>query len=559
MANKLSLFFKKPVIIALIIIIAVGAAGAFLYFRVNKKSIYSFIAVQRGEVVQEVSVTGRVKPAESVDLAFEKTGRVFNVYYNVGQEVAEGQAVVALENGDILAQFRQAEASFEAANATYLQYKKGTRPEEIQAAETAVSNAERSLENAEENLTYTENKADSDLKEDYDSALAAAQKSVAVAKTSLLTLTDIQYVHFNNTTQESIILKNAKANAVLMLLGAPDAGLWTSEYISKLSGGAFGRVQDAASNPTYENIDKALSYTNTALQYVRDALNLVPVNDNLTSTEKTNLSTEKSNVNAEIINIAAKQQAISVQKATNNNNIITAQISLTTARNTLASAKDNLALKRAGYTKEQIASQKANADSAKANAENLQSQLAKTIIKAPFTGIIIKQDAKIGEVVPAQTPIVSMISESKFEVEANIPEVDIAKIKIGETAMVTLDAYGEDVVFQVKVSEIDPAETIIEDVPTYETKLQFLQKDNRIKSGMTANIDILTDKKENVLVVPNRAVTVKDGDKSVLVKINNLEVEERKVETGLRGSDGNIEILSGLKEGEEVVNFKEGE
>ncbi len=554
MIRKILSFIKRPrIIIIIIILVLIGLFVSWL-FGGSKKTIYSFVAVKRGQVVQEVSVTGQVKPVESVDLAFEKLGKVATVFADVGDHVEKGSVIIALENGDLMAQLRQAQASYEATNATYLQYQKGTRPEEIKAAETVVANAKGSLLNAQENLRIAQDKAGSDLRDKYDSALTAIQKSVSVAKTTVLTITDIQYAHFNNTEQNSINIKNAKANAVLMLLGAQDAGSWLSEFISPLNGGAFGKVQTAVENPTYEKTDQAISDTAAALQYVKIVLDIIPVNDNLTSTEKTNLTTEKTNINAEIINVDSKKQAIASQKATNAGNISASQTSLTTVRNTLALAEDDLMLKMAGYTSEQIATQRAQMNSARANVDNLQAQLDKTIIKAPFAGIVTKQEAKVGEIVSAQTPIISLISEAEFEVEANIQEVDIAKIKLGDTAKVTLDAYGEELIFQAEVFKIDPAETVIEGVPTYKVKLRFSANDERIKSGMTANTDISTAKKENVLLVPYRAVSQKDGERYIQVKIGSVVVE-KKVEIGLRGSDGNIEIISGLEEGEEVVNF----
>ena len=145
-----------------------------------------------------------------------------------------------------------------------------------------------------------------------------------------------------------------------------------------------------------------------------------------------------------------------------------------------------------------------------------------------------------------------MISTNKYEIEANVPEADIAKIKVGNTADVTLDAYGNDVRFNVKITAIDPAETVIEGVSTYKTTFQFTAEDGRIKSGMTANLDILTDKKENVIAIPSRAVITKGADKIVTVLGNNI-LKEVKVTLGLRGSDGNVEIVSGISEGDKVV------
>jgi len=165
----------------------------------------------------------------------------------------------------------------------------------------------------------------------------------------------------------------------------------------------------------------------------------------------------------------------------------------------------------------------------------------------------------VGEAVSINVPVAKVISASGFEVEVNIPEADIAKVKLGDKSKVTLDAYGDDALFEAEVVSIDPAETIIEGVATYKTTLQFSEKDDRIKSGMTANLDILTAERHSVIAIPQRAVITKDGQKTVRLLGDNNEVTEVNVQTGLRGSDGKIEILSGVNEGDKVITLtKEG-
>ncbi len=129
----------------------------------------------------------------------------------------------------------------------------------------------------------------------------------------------------------------------------------------------------------------------------------------------------------------------------------------------------------------------------------------------------------------------------------------MAKVKIGDSARITLDAFGNDLVLEAKITKIDPAEIVIEGVATYKTILQFVKENVGIKSGMTANLDILTAQKENVIVVPRRTVVLKNGDKFIRILDSDGIVKEVKVETGLAGSDGNIEIVSGINEGDKVI------
>ncbi|MEK7211656.1 MAG: efflux RND transporter periplasmic adaptor subunit, partial [Patescibacteria group bacterium] len=514
--------------------------GVYFYATRTVKPKYDFVGVKRGDITQEASVTGRVKPAESVDLAFERSGKVAKVAAKIGDRVRVGAMLVSLVNGDIAAQLLQAKAKLE-------ELQKGARPEEIQSAETAVANAKRTVENAEANLSNAKSKAEADLQDDYDAALMALQKSVNLARNSLFVLTDIQMAHFGGSDQNGVIIAEKKAEAVHALLGEANADRASNSLLSTFSGGVFGIVQNAITNPTHDNIDPALAKTSAALYKIQTALYAVPITTDLTTAEKTNLAAEKTNINTEISNISAKEQAIAVQAAANASAISTAKADVTAATNALAAAEDALALKKSGTVPEQIKAQEANV-------KNYEAQLMKTVISSPIDGIVTKQEAKVGEIMPANAAIVSVMSEKQLRIEADIPEADIAKIKIGDTASMTLDAYGSDTFFTAKVISIDPAETIIAGVATYKTTFAFISEDGRLKPGMTVNMDILTAKGNNILAIPERSIFVKDGEKYIRL-VNDGGFREQKIETGLRGSGGEVEITFGLSEGDKVIIF----
>ena len=121
---------------------------------------------------------------------------------------------------------------------------------------------------------------------------------------------------------------------------------------------------------------------------------------------------------------------------------------------------------------------------------------------------------------------------------------------------------------------IYPSEKMIEGVPTYETKIQFdANGDERIKTGLTANLEITNAIKDNVLNIPSRSIYEKDGQKFVKVVVQNDDniatarfanlsetVENKKtiiyevpIIVGLKGSDGKTEIISGIEEGDKIL------
>lgn len=561
-----NLFKNRKLVISTIIILILIAVG-YNYFSGSKKPAYDFIVAQKKNLTQEVSVTGNLKPAEDVSISFEMNGKINRVDAKVGDKVVAGQSLAGISDTDARAQLENAEAQLGQYQAAYErelaklnEMKSGTRPEEIKIAETDVANAQKALTDAQINLENVKNKSLADLSQVYDGAITAAAKSVSVAINSIFVAGNIQLAHFNGSDQDSNKVAEAKAAAVLSLLGGLNAGRWDNDSVNKLSGGAKAATEKAQIDPSDENVGTALGEVKNALQDVKALLDIIPVTSILTSAESANISAEKTNINTEIIAVAAKQKVIDVQKVTNTNSISTAQIAVNNAASSLSSAEDSLALKKAGNTPEEINAQEAqvrqtlaNITSQKAIIKQAETKLAQTVIRSPINGVVTMQDAKIGQIVSANIPIVSIISEKRFQIEANVAEADIAKIKIGEIAEITLDAYGSDVVFQAAVIAINPAETVIEGVSTYKTTLQFKEEDGRLKSGMTANTNIQTASRENVIAVPQRLVVTQGENKFVKILNNDGTVSNVNVKTGLRDSEGNVEIISGLSAGEKVI------
>jgi HlyD family secretion protein len=566
-----------------LIIIAVIVLGAILYFsfKPGEAPRVDTIVAEKVDLIQEVSVVGNVKPAKSVDLAFEVGGKVKIVNADVGAEVKKDQVLAELDNSDAQTEVTQANAQVSSARATLEQYravlaadqakldemKSGTRPEEIKIAQTKIDNTKSALENAKIDLENEKQEAQTDLANLYDDVVnilndAYTKSDDAVNKQLNDLFSEATNPEFSFEPNNSQL----EVDSLTARRGSIDALAVLRSKIDSLEG---------SSNSEF---DEALSVGEVELSIVRNFLNLISDilkgDTNLSSTNlatyRTNLNTARTNVNTALTNISNQQQLISTQKNTNQDSINTAESIVDTKEFDLQTAEDELALKLAGYTKEQISAQEAKVLQARANiksqeaminqkianVEKAKVQLEKTIIKSPIDGVVTRQDAKEGEIVNAQTPMVAVISAAEFELETNIPEVDISKIKIGNIASITLDAYGEDEKFEAVVMMIDPAEETIEGVSTYKVTLQFVEANGRIRSGMTADIEILTNEKENIIAIPQRAIINKSGKKIVRI-IKNGSVEEVEVKTGMRGSDGRIEIISGISEGQTVVTFME--
>jgi len=578
MKKKKWYFIAGGILIVLVIAIAGISAS-----NKNKKSTFEYYTVEKGNVSQEVTATGKVKPAEAIDFAFEASGKVAAVNVKVGDKVESGKVMASLKNNDVSAQVSQASAGVEAAKSVIAQYqaqldvqkvklqelKNGSRPEEIQLTQIKIDSAKKSVEDAEENLKNVQSKAQTDLAQLYSDCANTASSSVSTGTNSLSTITDIQYAHFMGSDQYSNAIADSKSNAIATLLGGiGDTGRWNFWSLSSLNGGAKASTAAAQADPTETKTIKALYDTKSGLEKVKITLDAIPMNEAITAAEKSSVTLEKSSINAQITNITAKIKSIDTQKSINQNLITGAQAQLNQAKNSLTSAEQEMTIKKAGATNEQIQSQEAairqveanistqyaQIRSAQASLASVSAQLSKTVLTSSISGTVTKIDVKVGELSSPSKPVISVMTDAKFKVEANIPEADIAKIGVGNITKISLDAYGAGVIFDAKVVKVDPAETVVDGVSTYKVTFEFDGEDERIKSGMTANITISTAKQEGVLMIPQRALVKKGNETFVLTSEDGKSTKEVKVEVGLVGSDGNIEIALGLKEGDKIVN-----
>ncbi len=214
------------------------------------------------------------------------------------------------------------------------------------------------------------------------------------------------------------------------------------------------------------------------------------------------------------------------------------------------------------YSKEERRSQKATVEQYEAAAVTAQKQFSRISLYSPINGIVTKKEIEIGENVSANASVITVAGEGELEIEANVPESDIIKIQPGQKAEITLDAFPSDDKFSAGISEIEPASTVIQDVVYYKVKLKPSDVDSRFKSGMSADIDIRTAEKNNVIFIPLRAVkTENDKEYVEILKTQDGKefTEKIYVKTGLKGDEGMVKIISGLSEGEKVITFTKTE
>lgn len=498
--NKIFHFFKNRKYLYLVVPAVLIVAGLFIFSNKNGKE--NTIIVSHTDFVNQVSISGKVIASEDVDLAFKNGGVIERVYFSVGEGAIKEQII---KSGTLIAKIDAKDAE------------KDVHDAEISLESAKLSLAKIQLENSDENLN-------ADLKKAYDDGFTAVSDAFLDFSTTITGLEDI--LGEGNLSDSSA---RTNGNTAISFRNQAEKLYYEAQNSFETNRKIF-RLLDRNSSP--EDIENIINKTYETTKLFSDAIKSIKNFVDYMADDSGNAS-----------DFSASRDTLSLY-----NNTISGHIALLLSIKTdISDFKE--AFPSAGFDiddAELLVKQREN------DLLDARNKLSDYYIRAPFDGVITKIDARVGERATPDVPLITMMSADVFQIDSYVPEVNIALIKLGAEAKVTLDAYGEDVLFNAKVIAIDPAETIRDGVSTYKIKLQFSEEDSRIKSGMTANVSIITFSKQNVIVLPGGVIFDRDGKKFVQVKEDD-KILEKEIIIGSVSSLGQVEVVSGLTDGELVI------
>jgi HlyD family secretion protein len=188
---------------------------------------------------------------------------------------------------------------------------------------------------------------------------------------------------------------------------------------------------------------------------------------------------------------------------------------------------------------------------AKARLAAAEATLKTARIEAPFSGTITSVQAKPGDQVAPGTVAFGLADLSHLLVDVEISEVDINRIALGQPVNMNFDAV-LDLTYHGEVTAIGLSGVITQGVVSFNVTVELQDADERIKPGMTAAVNIVVEQIEDVLLVPNRAVRVVDGERTVFI-LEGGQLKPVTIQLGV-SSDTQSQVLDGeLKVGDLVV------
>ncbi len=504
-----------------------------------------FVTAFIGDLSAGAMASGWLLPQREAHLALGMAGRVEEVYVQVSDEVRAGDVLIQLEASSLERAVRSAEQSLAIQEASLTELHKGASEEQIAVSEAALESAKASLANAQ-------------------AGLISARSALTRAELTRDALADADVIAEANLKSAQAGLNSAQAQLAALLEGA-DAetieqarlkweqaknALWNAQLerdAVKGQPGTPGHVKNQM-DIAVANAEIAVRLAEISYQQAQEG-----ATDEVIAAARASVAAAEAgvtNAQAQLDDVGdqiAQAEAGVVQAEAT---VAQAEAGVLQAKAAVAQAEANLAILLHGASEEKIAIAEAQVAQARISLEEAQGNLARAKLVAPFDGVVTEVHVEVGEW--ATGLAVDLMDSSSLEVVLDVDEIVIGGLVVGQQAVVTLETWPDEELSGELVS-IAPKAKGSTEIVTYQVRLRVDVGELPIRSGMTANAELVTAQRENVLLVPNRAITAdRQAGKYYVNLVEGDTVVKTEVTIGLRDKNY-TEITSGLAEGDQLV------
>ena len=475
-----------------------------------------------GDVSECLHVTGTVKARDEVNIAAEVGATVEAVTVEEGDFVERGKLIVRLDASQFVAQVAQAEASVALAEARLRQARHG-RSLQTSESETQIAQAQSQLDaararlNQAETATRLQGESSDTQIEQARAALTAAQAQLAEVKRGAREqerrraelLVDQARVVYDVMEQG---LERRKKLLAAGGISPDEFASYASEYQVRKS--QYHSAQEALSLTEEGATAEQITMAQSQVKQADEALRLALANRAQTEIRQRDVDAAQ----------AAMEQA-------------------TEALRLARASREQIDVRQ-----EDIAAAEAGLRQARASVDLAQTQLSKSAIRAPITGLVSARLVDPGELVGPGVGVIQLVDIGYVEVYATVSEVQIQKLLVGQPAEVTVDALPGRT-FRGPVADINPS--TIPNQRFFIVKVRLGNPQGVLRPGMFARICVTLEERKRVVLVPDDAIITRDGATVVFVARGGVAKLER-VQRGL-SRDAQVEVSGNVRAGEMVV------
>src|SRR3989339_678686 len=612
---------KKTAILAGILLLGGGILIVRAFSTDTAQARYVLEVAEKGTLTTNVSGTGQVQGEAEIEVKPEVSGKVVQLVAKNGQQLEEGDIIAVLDAKDAQKSVRDARISLESAQIAYEKLmadpdtlsllqaenalaqaerslsdlENSPTDDELDDAQDEIDNAQRSLEQAERNLTKIQTSAEQDLESASENGYNAVAEAFADITSLMTDLSDFigteqseeEYIGYYNlmasssysddvlsdyeTAQSSydntwFVFQNSSRDS-----GTDDKTevitltLQVAEDISDTLNSAqilLNRIEDNGyeSSAIADHINEMMTAipadvvaTNGIISSLQSSANTI---------EETDLSAPNSIADAEDTVEEAEISLVTAQENYEDVADGADEDEIAEAKETVAEREQQLADLSVDTDSLDVRSQELSLESAQNKYNDALEDLAEYTVRAPISGTLASVSLHVGETESSGSALAIVVAD-QFTAQMTLNEVDVAKVSIDDRVTLTFDAI-EDLTTTGRIVQIDTIGTVSQGVVSYNVLIALDTEDERVLSGMSTNISIITNIRQNVVVISNSAV--KSSGDSFYVEVfdgvmetaemqgvtSNTPPRQVTVEVGL-SSDTQTEIVSGLNAGEYVI------
>ncbi len=497
-----------------------GSATPTPIARVEKAPSRPTVVVKKGSIVDSIKVLGRVSAIREAEMSFNNAGRLKSLAVQSGQDVSEGQLLAELDTGDLESRIATAQVNYDTAKLKLEQMVGNPADSELKRkidlanAALAVQKAEADLAKAESDLGAA--KAGPTAVETAEAAVKSAQLGLDSANSNLASA--------QKTTAKNVSDRENEAN------------WYEANYGNSLARYNKGEISKDELDRQWQNLVDA-----------KDRLATARLDASSTLAQAQQGVTQAQDA------LRKAQADLEAKKALPPDwNVKQAEQVVEAAKLTLEKAKMDYAQKQAGGEDYDVALQQKTVEQAKASLDDLKAQLADSRLIAPFSGKVMVARGKIGDQITALQPVVSISDPSELQVCGDLLDADIPRVALGQEASVTVDSL-PGVTLKGTVAGI-PGNFVSQggNVQDRSVQMKIDWAGQRPQLGMLARVNIVVQKKDDVLVVPAKAIKT-IGKRRFVEYMEGSIRRSANVEVGVV-TDSDAEIVSGLKEGQVILS-----
>ncbi len=522
-----------------VFIILTSIVSFFLFFN-KKNNDFQLIKAEKTNIVEEIFETGTIKKGENLNLAFKNGGKINKINISEGKKVKKQEILATLEINDLMIRLNLAKSNLSIAEINYNKLISGAAKQDIEIIETSIENVKKDLNSAILNLEKIEKSSAERKNKIYGDAFSLLNDAHLKSNTSYETIDELSKKYFSSfsteDTKKAIQAKDRiKFNSIEIKKNRDD--------LKKIN--AFENFKN--------NLDEVESYLKSIFNNI-EIFRSVFDEPGFKETPKQDLDSiinEKNIINQLINSVISLNNNFSITESSSEIEINNAKSQIVSIQGKIDSLSLELVKIESPADENDLNLAKVKIEQAQSEIKIIQELINNSKIIAPTDGTVSLINLREGEIAQPGLAVLTLIPEKPFQVEINIYEADIGKIKIGNECKIELVAFPNEIL-NGEIVFIDSASKIVDGIVYYRVLIDIKDYFKNLMFGMSVDVTVITEKKENVLAVPESYLIKEKSDFYVKV-LNGDEIEKRLVKVGLFGSNEMVEIISGINENDNII------